>query len=79
MPKLNATTVVRKGYEVVVLLAGEEVPDWAADLVGGHLIADEPESADESDSEPESDEGADESDEGEDGEPDTAPTKTARK
>jgi hypothetical protein len=34
---LNATTVVSKGYETVVLLAGDEVPDWAADQIGEHL------------------------------------------
>lgn len=38
MAVLNATTVVRNGYDVVVLYAGDEVPEWAADQVGDHLL-----------------------------------------
>ena len=38
MATVNATTIVRKGYEAVVLLAGDEIPEWAADQVGDHLI-----------------------------------------
>lgn len=38
MAVLNATTVVRNGYDVVVLYAGDEVPEWAADQIGDHLI-----------------------------------------
>ena len=38
MAKLNANTVVQQGYEHVVLLAGDEVPEWAAAQVGDHLI-----------------------------------------
>lgn len=48
MAKLIANTVVKKDYEYVVLYAGDEVPAWAVDQVGGHLIeaegATEPES-----------------------------------
>lgn len=37
MATLNANTIVRRGYEAVVLYAGDEVPDWAADQIGEHL------------------------------------------
>jgi hypothetical protein len=47
---VNATTIVRKGYESVVLLAGDEIPEWAADQVGDHLIkADDEKPADDAD------------------------------
>ena len=90
MPKLNATTIVRKGFESVVLFAGEEVPDWASDLVGEHLIDEEPEpgpddgegDADDSESEGDADDSESEGDaddsESEGDEPD-APAKTTRK
>ena len=38
MATVNATTIVRKGYEAVVLLAGDEIPEWAADQVGDHPL-----------------------------------------
>lgn len=38
MAKLTANTVVLKGFEAVVLYAGAEVPEWAADQVGDHLL-----------------------------------------
>ena len=38
MAKLNANTVVVDGYSTVVLMAGDEIPEWAADQVGDHLI-----------------------------------------
>lgn len=41
MAKLNANTVVRKGFEAVSLSAGDEVPEWAVDQVGEHLLDDE--------------------------------------
>lgn len=43
MTKLNAATILTKPgtYEPVVLLAGDEIPVWAAPLVGEHLLADE--------------------------------------
>ena len=43
MAKLNAnTTVMRPDTLAVVTLAeGDEVPDWADDLIGNHLIEDE--------------------------------------
>ncbi len=37
MPTITATTIVRKGFESVVLYAGDEVPEWAADQIGDHL------------------------------------------
>ncbi len=50
MATVNATTIVRKGYEAVVLLAGDEIPEWAADQVGDHLIkADDEKPADDAD------------------------------
>lgn len=41
MAKLNANTVVKKpdGLDVVVLMAGDDVPEWAAGLIGDHLLA----------------------------------------
>lgn len=39
MATLNANTVVRRGFESVVLYAGDEVPEWAADQVGEHLLS----------------------------------------
>ena len=36
---LKASTVVRRGFKAVALVAGEEVPEWAADQVGDHLVA----------------------------------------
>ena len=33
MATVNATTIVRKGYEAVVLLAGDEIPEWALSLI----------------------------------------------
>lgn len=41
MAKLKAHTAVRHGYDTVVLLAGDEVPEWAVDQVGEHLLAGE--------------------------------------
>ena len=43
MAKLNAnTTVMRPDTLAVVTLAeGDEVPDWADDLIGNHLVEDE--------------------------------------
>ena len=38
MATLNANTIVQRGYEAVVLYAGDEVPEWAADQIGDHLI-----------------------------------------
>lgn len=38
MATLNANTVVQRGFEHVVLYKGDEIPEWAADLVGDHLI-----------------------------------------
>jgi len=43
MAKLTATTIVRQGYEAVVLYAGDELPDWATDQVGEHLLTADPE------------------------------------
>lgn len=42
MSTLSATTVLAHpgSGEPFVLLAGSEVPDWAVDMVGDHLIAD---------------------------------------
>ena len=46
MAKLNANTVVIKDYSPVSLYAGDEIPEWAADQIGDHLIEqDEPKSA----------------------------------
>lgn len=40
MPKLNANVVVLNEFrESTVLYAGDEIPDWAADQLGDHLIA----------------------------------------
>ena len=41
MARLNGNTVVRRGYEVVPLAAGDEIPEWAVDQVGDHLIAED--------------------------------------
>lgn len=43
MATLNANTAVvhPETGEAKVLLAGQDVPEWAADLVGDHLLADE--------------------------------------
>ena len=40
MPKVNANTVIQNPdtFEVVTLSAGDEVPAWATDLIGSHLI-----------------------------------------
>lgn len=38
MGRLNANTVVMRGYEAVSLAQGDEVPEWAADQVGEHLL-----------------------------------------
>lgn len=38
MATLNANTIVRRGYEAVVLYAGDEAPEWATDQIGDHLI-----------------------------------------
>ena len=42
MPKVNANTVVQNPdtFEVVTLSAGDDVPAWASDLIGKHLIGD---------------------------------------
>ena len=42
MAKLNANTVVKRpdGLDVVVLMAGDDVPEWAAGLIGDHLVED---------------------------------------
>lgn len=43
MARLTENTVlVRPGtLEVVILAAGDEVPDWADGMVGDHLVEDE--------------------------------------
>lgn len=43
MARLTENTVlVRPGtLEVVILVAGDEVPDWADGMVGDHLVEDE--------------------------------------
>jgi len=40
MAKLNANTIVTNPdtHEAVVLYQGDAVPEWAADLVGEHLL-----------------------------------------
>lgn len=38
MATLSANTVVIKDNAPVSLFAGYEVPEWAADQVGGHII-----------------------------------------
>lgn len=45
MATVSQNTLVRKPDtgEVVVLNAGEDVPEWAVSQVGGHLTGDEPE------------------------------------
>ena len=43
MPKLKENTLLTKPgtLDLVSLSAGEDVPDWAVGLIGGHLIEDE--------------------------------------
>lgn len=38
MAVLNANTVVSRGFTFVALKAGDEVPEWAVDQVGDHLV-----------------------------------------
>ena len=42
MATLNANTIVRNGLEIVVLYAGDEVPEWAVDQIGEHLLTEDP-------------------------------------
>ena len=42
MPKLIANTTVLDGFVAKVLLAGEELPEWAVGLVGEHLLDEAP-------------------------------------
>lgn len=39
--KLTANTVVIKGFEPVSLSAGDEIPEWAADQIGDHIVEQE--------------------------------------
>lgn len=45
MPKLTGTTIVvnPETHLAEVLPAGSDLPDWAAELVGNHLLDTEPE------------------------------------
>lgn len=40
MAKINASTILRhpESGEVISLAEGADVPDWAADLIGDHLV-----------------------------------------
>lgn len=38
MAKLTANVLLSREGESVVLLAGEELPEWAVDLVGEHVL-----------------------------------------
>ena len=44
MPRLAGNTTLRhpESSEVLSLIKGDQVPDWAADMVGAHLLAPEP-------------------------------------
>ncbi len=47
MPKLTANCVVsREPGQVVVLMEGDDLPEWAEGMVGDHLLADDPVAAD---------------------------------